>query len=279
MRLTEAIDQYLAGQPCSATEKQYRFILDRFRQLCQKRGIVDVVDVTTAEVLAFKAEQARHAPTTRTHRLAVVRSFLNTCERAGWIDRSPAAHLRLSTPRQRRSSSLSIDDQRALVAAAESMRDRVLVTLLLATGARIGELCAARVADWDGRQLRLDGKTGERFVPLGSQVAGQLSDYLSGRGLLPAEAPLLGGRKGGLTTGQAWRIFRSTCVAAGIPAQGPHQCRHAAAQRWVLAGAPIMVVSALLGHSRVSTTVDFYLHASKELMETAINEDQLLVAS
>lgn len=277
MALAEAVDLFVAGQPCAGTERQYRYILRRFASLCDTRGVARLADVTTAEVLAFKSEQAGRALSTRTHRVAVVRTFLNTCERAGWIQRSPAAHLRLETPRKRSSSSLTVEQQLALVAAAQTTRDRVLMTLLLATGARVGELCAARVADWDGAQLRLDGKGGrERFVPIANGVASLLDAWVSGRG---SDAPLIGGRKGGLSTCQAWRIFRATCRRAALAERGPHQARHAAAQRWVVGGVPIMVVSALLGHSRVSTTVDFYLHASRELMEEAVAGDRLWIST
>lgn len=43
-------------------------------------------------------------------------------------------------------------------AAVSSVRDRVLMTLLMATGARVGKLCGAHVFDWDGSQLRLGGE-------------------------------------------------------------------------------------------------------------------------
>src|SRR5216683_5910318 len=167
MRIGGAADQYLAGLSCAGTERQYRRILGMFASMCEAAGRCELESVTVADVLAYKSAQAHLAPNTRTHRLAVVRSFLNTAESVGWIPRSPAAHLKLSRPRQHRPSSLTVDQQQALVAAARTPRDRVLVTLLMATGCRVGEVCAARVADFDGGQLRLVGKgSRERFVPL-----------------------------------------------------------------------------------------------------------------
>jgi len=276
LTLREAADLFLSGQPCPSTERQYRFILDRFQCLCGARGITHLSKVTTAEVLSYKTSQAHHAPATRTHRVAVVRSFLGSAERAGWIKRSPAAHIRLETPRKHRTSSLSLEQQRALIGAAATPRDRILVTLLLATGARIGELCGAQVGDWSGRELRLEGKGQlERFVPVPSEVALLLNAYLAGHG---PDSPLISGRQGGLTTRQAENIFAACCKHAGLPHLGPHQARHAAAMRWQAAHVPIQVISALLGHSRVSTTVDFYLHASQQLMEDAVSRDPLLAA-
>src|SRR5258708_40015216 len=115
-----AVDLFVAGQRCGGTGRQSRHFLRGFGWLGDTRGVARLADVTTAEVLAFKSEQAGRALSTRTHRVAVVRTFLNTCERAGWIQRSPAAHLRLETPRKRSSSSLTDEQPLALVAAAQT---------------------------------------------------------------------------------------------------------------------------------------------------------------
>src|SRR5260370_34175095 len=131
MTLREAADLFLAGQPCPSTECQYRFILGRFESLCKARGITRLSKVTTAEVLSYKASQVHLAPATRTHRVAVVRSFLGSAERAGWIKRSPASHLRWETPRKRHTSSLSLEQQRAWIGAAATARARVIGTILL----------------------------------------------------------------------------------------------------------------------------------------------------
>lgn len=280
MKLSEAVELYLAGLNCESTARQYRYVLERFQVGAAARGVVEIEDVTTGDVLGFKADQSRLAPNTRSHRLAVVRTFLNTAERAGWLPHSPASHLRgEGTRRRRQKPSLSTDEQRRVIAAAESERDRVLLVLLFATGARIGELASARVGDWDGRQLRLDGKTGERLVPLALWAAEPLRAYLAARGSLEPSQPLLAGRQGGLEVRQARNVFYAACQRAGLAVRGPHQARHAAAQRWVVNGVPIMVVSALLGHSRVSTTVDFYLQADEALMTAAVTADHLLEAA
>jgi integrase len=206
--------------------------------------------------------------------VAVVRTFLNTAERAGWIERSPAAHIKLETPRsRRRHSTLDLDESRRLIAAGRSERDRALLTLLLTTGARVGELCAARVRDWDGTQLRLEGKTGERCIPVGGPAAEVLNAAVSGES---SDTPLLTGRQGGLSVRQAQIVFAEACERAGLARRGPHQARHAAAVRWVVSGVPIFVVSELLGHARVSTTTDFYLHASPPMLARAMADDPLL---
>ena len=64
-------------------------------------------------------------------------------------------------------------------------RDRALLELLYATGARISEAVGLSIGDLDieGRLVRLYGKgSKERIVPFGSSAAGALDDWFSPRG-------------------------------------------------------------------------------------------------
>ena len=44
-----------------------------------------------------------------------------------------------------------------------------LVTVLFDTGVRAGELVSMGIPDWEHRCVWVDGKTGPRLVPLGTQ--------------------------------------------------------------------------------------------------------------
>ena len=54
--------------------------------------------------------------------------------------------------------------------------------------------------------------------------------------------------------------FLETLQDAGLPVVRIHDLRHSCASYLLGKGVPIHVVSALLGHSRVSTTLDIYSH-------------------
>lgn len=56
-----------------------------------------------------------------------------------------------------------------------------------------------------------------------------------------------------------WYI-RKSCCNAGLASGGPHAARHFFATQLLLAGVPIIKVSALLGHSSISTTQRHYSH-------------------
>jgi integrase len=65
------------------------------------------------------------------------------------------------------------------------------------------------------------------------------------------------------------KTFKKAVKQAGLPAATvPHSMRHSAITA-ALAGADIAAVSAMAGHSRVSTTLDIYAHAVKANIERA----------
>jgi integrase/recombinase XerD len=64
------------------------------------------------------------------------------------------------------------------------MRDWTAVTLMLRTGARIGEICNLEPDDfyWDVGLVNLDGKTGKRLVPFDPSITGRsIQQWLSWR--------------------------------------------------------------------------------------------------
>ena len=108
----------------------------------------------------------------------------------------------------------------------------------------------------------------QRSVPVSGQIIRLFGDYLAVEyGDLDSDyvfVNLFGGRRG-----QPWayaavydlvgRLRRRT----GIDFD-PHWCRHAWATRALRDGMPIEVVSTLLGHSSVTTTLSIYGHLTVE---------------
>ena len=148
-------------------------------------------------------------------------------------------------------------------------RDRALLELLYATGARISEAVGLSLGDldFDARLVRLYGKGAkERIVPYGSSAAGALDDWFSARGrarLVPvrwqrrgdAEAVFLNLRGGRLTRQAAWLVVKKYGTRAGIGDDlSPHVLRHSCATHLLDHGADLRVVQEMLGHASISTT-------------------------
>ena len=95
-------------------------------------------------------------------------------------------------------------------------RDRALLELLYATGARISEACGLSMGDidFDARLVRLFGKgSKERIVPFGRAAGAALDEWFSPRGRVAARRRRSGA---GATTP---RRCSSTSAAAGSPAR------------------------------------------------------------
>lgn len=146
---------------------------------------------------------------------------------------------------------------------AAGLRDRALLELLYATGARISEAVGLDVDDLaEGEYVRVRGKGDkQRIVPLGSFARAALDAYLvrarpslSSRGRA-TPALFLGVRGGRLSRQSAWHVLRAVAERTGLAdAVSPHVLRHSFATHLLQGGADVRVVQELLGHASVSTT-------------------------
>lgn len=129
-----------------------------------------------------------------------------------------------------------------------------LVTFLERTGMRVGE--ALRFTwgdiDWNGRLLRVkSGKTraSRRWVPMVAEV----HDLLAGAEWANTE-PVFPG----VTENSLRSAMNYACVKAGVPVYTPHDLRHRYVSLLVMAGVPAPLVGRIVGHRRVSVTIDTY---------------------
>jgi integrase/recombinase XerD len=167
-----------------------------------------------------------------------------------------------------------------------SSRDKALVELLYATGARVSELINLNTLDistFDSEAgstttVKLKGKGGkERVVPIGSYAVAAVNDYLvrSRPTLLKVstqKALFLNQRGGRLSRQSAWNLVAKAAERAGLSDQvTPHSMRHSFATHLLDGGADIRVVQELLGHSSVTTTQIYTLITIDHLRESYAN--------
>ena len=157
-------------------------------------------------------------------------------------------------------------------------RDRALLELLYATGARVSEVVGLSIGEinFDDSLVRLLGKGGkERIVPFGSAASIALDEWFSPSGrarLAPdrwrrrgdAEAVFLNQRGGRLSRQGAWLVIRKYGDRAGITDHlSPHVLRHSCATHLLDHGADLRIVQEMLGHASISTT-QVYTKVSQE---------------
>jgi len=186
---------------------------------------------------------------------------------------NPAANLKPPKIPKRLPKALSIDQVMSILNIAGddliSVRDKAIIELLYATGARVSELTNLNTTDISTIEsaeggitiVKLKGKGGkERVVPIGSYGVSALNGYLTRSRptlskLASQKALFLNQRGGRLTRQTAWNVVARSAARAGMAdLVTPHSMRHSFATHLLDGGADIRVVQELLGHSSVTTT-------------------------
>lgn len=272
------------------TVAAYRRDLERYLSYLEDAGVSDPRDIQAEHVVDFLQRAGDDgeslAATSTGRRLSTVRGYHRYLHEEKLSDHNPADHIRPPQAPQKLPQAISVDEMARLLDTpprdtTQGIRDRALLELLYATGARISEAVALNVDDVRGGEtetghtLRLLGKGNkQRLVPLGSFARAALDDYLvrarplySARGA-STPALFLGARGHRLSRQNAWLIIRARAEQAGLHQEiSPHTFRHSFATHLLSGGADVRVVQELLGHSSVATTQIYTLVTADALRD------------
>jgi integrase/recombinase XerD len=262
----------------------YRRDLTAYHQWLTDHG-TSVGSVESSMLVDFVAERrgSGAAPSTVARQLAAVRTLHRYLVTEGERPDDPTADLEGVRVPSGLPKPLNEAEVAALLDAVvghepAARRDRALLELLYATGARISEACGLSIGDIDfgAHLVRLYGKGAkERIVPFGRAAGAALDDWFSPAGrvrMVPAqwrrrsdaEAVFLNARGGRLTRQAAWGVVKSYGRRAGLDGTlSPHVLRHSCATHLLDHGADLRVVQELLGHASISTT-QVYTKVSQE---------------
>lgn len=288
MRLERALDAYLRHVTIERglsehTVAAYRRDLGGYVEWLAAAELEDTSQVTPAVIGQFIADRASAVPPPASTSLArlqsSVRGWHRFLAREGIEDDDPSGRLRPPKAPRRLPKALTIEQVERLLAAPSAdepigIRDRALLELLYATGARVSEAVGLDVDDVShGDVLRLRGKgSKERIVPIGSYARAAVDSYLTrvrpglaAKGRASARL-FLGARGAPLSRQSTWLVIRSAAERAQITSEvSPHTLRHSFATHLLQGGADVRVVQELLGHSSVATT-QIYTHVSVDAL-------------
>lgn len=173
---------------------------------------------------------------------------------------------------------------------AYARRDRVMLSLMYDSGARVQEICDLRVRDvriLKPYTVNLTGK-GEktRVAPIMENTAQLLHGYFDEHGLnitKNGDYPLFcNHQRQKLTRAGITYILKKYCDAARIlhpelPTPiSPHVLRHSKAMHLLQAGVNLVYIRDFLGHSRIETT-EIYAKADTEMRRKSIENAQIRV--
>lgn len=297
-RIREYLDHLAVEKGASAhTLAAYRRDLDKYRRHLAAVGVDDLTAVTEAHVEDFRVRLATGdpdegrpalAPSSVARTLAAVRGLHRFATRDGVTDSDVAAAVTPPRPPRRLPKALPVDRMIAVIEAAGDtgvdtdpgrLRDRAMLELLYATGARAAELIGLDVDDLDGLDhpdggtVILRGKGGkERLVPVGRPACEAVGAYLTrARPALAKRggpALFLNTRGGRVSRQTLWNVVSAAATRAGVTQEvSPHSFRHSFATHLLDGGADIRVVQELLGHASVTTTQVYTLVTVDTLRE------------
>jgi site-specific recombinase XerD len=228
-------------------------------------------------------------PQTINRHLASLVSFGNWAVQDGQIESNPALHIRSVATAPLSPKWLEKREKAALLRAMERdlqvarkryprlwvlrLRDAAIMTLLLNTGLRVGELCALRLSDAQmserkGKVIVRSGKGGkQRIVPLNRQARQMLSQWLLHRPPVDTDTLFVGQRNNAVSARSVQRAVGRLAQAAGLEDVTPHILRHTFAKSLIDQGVSIEKVAALLGHSDLNTTRIYITPGERDLEE------------
>jgi integrase/recombinase XerD len=268
----------------------YRRDLSRYLAFCAEHGITEPSAVQESDIadflVALRLGDAEHRPLAASsagRAVVAVRGFHRFAAREGITSSDPGKDVRPPTLSQKLPKAITVAEVEAILDAAgadgtpRSLRDRALIEVLYATGARISEAVGLDVDDLDrdSASVLLRGKGGkERVVPVGRLAVAAVDAYLvRGRPALAGAgtggpALFVNHRGGRLTRQSAWTILAAAVQRAGVTSDvSPHTMRHSFATHLLDGGADVRVVQELLGHASVTTTQIYTLVTVDRLRE------------
>jgi integrase/recombinase XerD len=269
----------------------YRRDLRNYCDFLQRAQVDDFSQVTEQQVADYAQSlvQARGLASSSVARmLATVRGLHKFLLTENQIGQDVASAVKPPKASRRLPKAISVEEvERLLDAAGPSaeatdsvssirIRDRALLELLYATGARVSEVVNLDLDDLvDPTLVRLFGKgSKERIVPVGGYAQRALQAYLvrirPGLAKLGKGTPalFLNQRGGRLSRQSAWQIITDAASEANLQSEiSPHTLRHSFATHLLEGGADVRVVQELLGHSSVATTQIYTLVTVDRLRE------------
>jgi integrase/recombinase XerD len=271
MKLSEAMGDYWLAKELTMAETTMPGYQRTFRRFVEYVGDVEIAAVTSADVRRFLLHLRNDM---RLGKRTVSDAWVPLSSLWTWAESElglphilrgkvarPAFTKKIIEP-------FTQEDMRRLLAivwtdaqGAErrtAYRDRALILTLLDSGARVSELCAFTVGDYDATNGRLHIRHGKgdkaRFVVVGTRTQKAIAKWLESWGGAQNHAPLFPSKAtgGALRRDAVKHLLARLARRAGVANVHPHRFRHTFAINFLRNGGSVLMLQALLGHTDLS---------------------------
>ncbi|WP_036485807.1 tyrosine-type recombinase/integrase [Myxosarcina sp. GI1] len=279
-----------AGDAATDTLKTYRRQLQQFLNWCDRLKL-NPATVTKDDIKKYRrwmVDKKQYKPATIALKLAVVRRFYQAALEKGLIAINPAAGVKPPKEKRDPAEKITYLEQAEVETLLQTIprdgslkaaRDKAMIAIMVLEGTRTIELHRANISDLvrQGKNLgvRVEGKRSIRVVPLTSDIANLLVDYLHLREtageVLKPNSPIfigVGNRsKGKRISRRGIRLIVDNYLQQASLKYTPgrtisaHSLRHTAGTLALHSGAELRQVQDLLGHSDPRTTC-IYAHVA-----------------
>jgi integrase len=228
-----------------------------------------------------------YAPSTQNTTFRTLRTALRDAVRNGHISSDPTANIPIPSGRRPARAVWSGAYIQQFLVATEHTHDYPIWVTLFSTLARVGEICALRLADLDfqfntiiiARTLRRSAQggwhigedakseTSARIIPASPHLLTLLAN-------LPRTDDLVFHQETGTPLTEAYvysRLQSAIRKVPDLPPLTPHGARHSGATWLIEQGTPIKVVSQYLGHADAAFTLRMYVHHDADARKRAAN--------
>lgn len=308
-----ALDVKIRGGMKAKTVSSYRDLLTRINAEIGPLKLQDIRPDHLNRYYAKLAEPGQNkltggalSPKTIREHHRVISSILSLAVKEGLLPSNAAQRATPPKVPKHEMEVFEADQLQAILQALEGepMKWRVITTLLIATGARRGEIMGLRWenVDWENKCLYLcenrvytkaSGtlsttlKTGEsRYVSVPASVLNLLSawraEQLADCNTLGNEPPVY------IATHEDGKLIHPDGITDwlskfskrhGLPHIHPHTFRHTMASLLISNGMDVVTVSKRLGHAQTSTTLNVYSHILAKSDERASDALDALIFS
>lgn len=248
----------------------YRKRLLKFEGWCTDKGINDVFDLTPEMIREFMVylQDCGHNPGGQHSYYRTIKTFLNFFEAEyepeGW--KNPIRKIKPPRVDNDPLDGVTKEEFDVLFNSCgngtfTSERNKALLSILLDTGARIGEIIALNIGDIDfdtsSILIRRSKTRKPRDIFIGKQTRRQVRKYMKYMNNMDTGALFVTDEGSRLTYSGMRQIMRRLANKAGTETPGFHDFRRGFAQGQLKNKVDVSTISKLLGHASIATTARY----------------------
>lgn len=257
------------------TIEAYTRDVKKFIKFMQDRAeSIETVDHITIMAYSEHLKKEGCANSSIARSIISIRNYYKYLIRNNFAEHDPTSYFSIPQIKRNIPEILSIEEIDKLLNQPEELtfkgcRDKAMLELMYATGAKVSELLSLTIYDINLELLYVrcnSGKKNERVIPIGTHASRCISQYLKVRGEINLNnlSLLFFNTKGDKMTRQGfWKIIKEYAKKANIrKIINSYTLRHSFAVHLLQNGADLTSVQELLGHNSLSTT-QIYSNISK----------------